>query len=60
MIVAKRHNSLEYRQTVEYISTDRLILDLTHQERFDKIQKDTIRFEIFSRMVLYTGFLRWT
>ncbi len=42
VIIAKRHNSLnascqcEYRQTVEYVSTDRLILDLTHQGRFDK------------------------
>ncbi len=43
--MAKRHNLLnascqcEYRQTVKYVSTDRLIQDLTHQGRFDKIQK---------------------
>ncbi len=42
-IIAKRHDLLnascqcEYRQTVKQVSTDRLILDLTHQGRFDKI-----------------------
>ncbi len=42
VIIPKRHNSLnascqcEYRQTVKYVSTDRLILDLTHKGRFGK------------------------
>ncbi len=42
-MITKRHNSLnascqyEYRQNVKYVSTDRLILDLTHQGRFNNI-----------------------
>ncbi len=58
--IAKRRDWLnascqyEYRQTVEYVSTDRLVLDLTHQVRFNKIED----FSKYNR--LYTGFLCWT
>jgi hypothetical protein len=45
------------RQTVRYVSTDRLILNLTHQRQM----ADSIRFEdISGYAALYTGFLGWT
>ena len=67
-IIANRHDLLnashqcEYRQTVEYVITDRLILNLSHQLRFNKIQRpQQIRHVIYGIPTLdKRSNARWT